>query len=400
MLRMAIPHPNRRTRADAAPVIAGVVTALVGYTSSFAVVLSGLRAVGATDAQAISGLITLSILFGLGMVILTWRFRIPVTLAWSTPGAALLVSTGAVAGGWPAVVGAFAVVGVLIILTGVLPALGELVGRIPTTLAQAMLAGVLFPLCLAPFQALGASPLRVLPVIAVWLLATRFLSRWAVPLALLAALSVITVDLVRADVALVWSSMLPALAPTWPSLSVPALLGIALPLYVVTMASQNIPGVAVLKSFGYSTPWRASMLVTGVGTTLAAPLGGHAMNLAALSAALAAGPEAGPDRDRRWIAGFSAGWSYLVLACLSGVLVTLAAAAPPGLIEAVAGLALMATMASAIAAALAEPGRRTSAVITVLVAASGITVAGIGGAFWALLLGLLVRWLLERRPAD
>lgn len=399
MHRVAIPHPNRRAGTDAGPVIAGVVTALVGYTSSFAVVLSGLRAVGATDAQAISGLITLSVLFGLGMLLLTWRYRIPVTLAWSTPGAALLVSTGAVAGGWSAAVGAFVVVGVLIILTGALPILGDLVARIPTSLAQAMLAGILFPLCLAPFQALGASPLRVLPVIVVWLLATRFLTRWAVPLALVAALVVITIDLVRADVALSWSSMVPALAPTMPSLSVPALLGIALPLYVVTMASQNIPGVAVLKSFGYRTPWRASMLVTGVGTTLAAPLGGHAMNLAALSAALAAGPEAGPDRDRRWIAGFTAGWSYLVLAALSGVLVTLAAAAPPGLIEAVAGLALMATMASAIAAALSEPDGRTSAVVTLLVAASGVSIAGIGGAFWALVLGLVIRWVLKRRTA-
>ena len=166
--------------------------------------------------------------------------------------------------------------------------------------------------------------------------------------------------------------------------------GIALPLFIVTMASQNIPGVAVLKSFGYTTPWRPSMLVTGAGTVLGAPFGGHAINLAALSAALAAGDEAGEDRDRRWIAA-------PVLAGLSAALVTVVAAAPPGLLEAVAGLALLGTLAASVASALAEAEERIGATVTFLIAASGLSFAGIGAAFWALAAGLLVRWVLGGR---
>lgn len=382
------------------PVLAGVVTALVGFTSSFAVVLAGLRATGASEQQAASGLLALTVIFGLGMILLSTRYRIPVTLAWSTPGAALLAGAASYDGGWPAAVGAFLVTGLLIVATGAVPALGRLIGRIPTALAQAMLAGVLLPLCLAPFRALGTIPLLVLPVLAIWLVGTRFAPRWAVPLTLAGALLVIAGYLTVNRIALDWSAAAPAVELTVPEFSLQAVAGLALPLYIVTMASQNVPGVAVLKSFGYPTPWRASMLVTGIGTAAAAPFGGHAINLAALSAALSAGETAGADRGRRWIAAVSAGCCYLILAGASAALVTVVTGAPPGLIEAVAGLALMGTMASALSAALSDVGQRMSAVVTFLVAASGLSLAGIGGAFWALIAGLLVRWVLERpKPA-
>lgn len=389
--RHAVAHTQLRE-----PVLAGVVTALVGFTSSFAVVLAGLRATGATEQQAASGLLALTVIFGLGMILLSSRYRIPVTLAWSTPGAALLAGAASYDGGWPAAVGAFLVTGALIVATGTVPALGRLIGRIPTALAQAMLAGVLLPLCLAPFRALGTIPLLVLPVLAIWLIGTRLAPRWAVPLTLAGALLVIAGYLTVNRIALDWSAAAPAVELTVPEFSLQAIASLALPLYIVTMASQNVPGVAVLKSFGYPTPWRASMLVTGIGTAAAAPFGGHAINLAALSAALSAGETAGADRGRRWIAGVSAGCCYLILAGASAALVTVVAAAPPGLIEAVAGLALMGTMASALSAALSDVGQRMSAVVTFLVAASGLSLAGIGGAFWALIAGLLVRWVLER----
>ncbi|NYE94091.1 benzoate membrane transport protein [Psychromicrobium silvestre] len=379
------------------PIVAGVVTALVGFTSSFAVVLAGLRAVGANDAQAASGLLALTLSFGLGILLLSWRSKLPITLAWSTPGAALLVSTGAVDGGWPAAVGAFLAVGVLVVLTGLIPALGRLIGKIPVALAQAMLAGVLLSLCLAPFKALGSTPLLVIPIIVTWLLMMKFAARWAVPVALLVALVVIGVQLLVSGSTLSSAQLVPTLVWTTPGFSWQAMAGIALPLFIVTMASQNVPGVAVLKSFGFDTPWRASMLVTGAGTVLGAPFGGHAINLAALSAALAAGEEAGRDPRRRWIAAFSSGWIYLLLAALSAALVTLVAAAPAGLLEAVAGLALLSTLASSISAALSEPSERIGAVVTFLMAASGLSFLGIGAAFWALLAGLLVRWLLRRR---
>ena len=392
------PHPaGAASGLDSRPIVAGIVTALVGFTSSFAVVLAGLKAVGANPAQAASGLLALTLAVGLGVVLLAWHSRVPVTLAWSTPGAALLAASGAADGGWPAAVGAFLATGVLIALTGLVPALGRLMARIPTSLAQAMLAGVLLQLCLAPFKALGTVPLFVGPVIICWLLLMRFAPRWAVPGALLVALGVIVIALAANGTALPHTTLLPTLAWTTPSFSLQAMAGIALPLFVVTMASQNVPGVAVLRSFGYGTPWRPAMLVTGAGTALGASFGGHAINLAALSAALAAGEEAGHDRSRRWVAGFTSGLAYLVLAAFSAALVTLVNAAPAGMLEAVAGLALLGTLAAAVSAALADPEDRIAPSVTFLAAASGLAFLGIGSAFWALAAGLLVRAVLKPR---
>jgi benzoate membrane transport protein len=397
-------QPALSPKFNSRPVVAGIVTALVGFTSSFAVVLAGLKAVGANPAQAASGLLALTLAVGVGIVLLAWRSKVPVTLAWSTPGAALLAAAGPADGGWPAAVGAFLAVGVLIPLTGLVPALGRLMARIPASLAQAMLAGVLLQLCLAPFKALGTVPLYVAPVIVCWLLLMKFAPRWAVPGALLVALGVIGVSLAAGGTNLTEGTLLPTLVWTTPSLSMQALVGIAVPLFVVTMASQNVPGVAVLKSFGFEAPWRPAMLVTGAGTALGAPFGGHAINLAALSAALAAGEEAGQDRSRRWVAGFTSGLAYLVLAAFSAALVTLVNAAPAGMLEAVAGLALLGTLAAAISAALADPADRIAPSVTFLMAASGLAFAGIGSAFWALLAGLAVRWLLlpraERVPQN
>lgn len=378
------------------PVLAGVVTALVGFTSSFAVVLAGLRATGASPEQAASGLLALTAVVGLGIVLLALRFRLPVTLSWSTPGAALLAGASIPAGGWPAAVGAFLVTGLLFALTGAVPWLGRVVARIPQHLAQAMLAGVLLPLCLAPFQSLGTIPLLVLPVIAVWLAASAVIPKWAVPLALVAALVVIGLQLARDGTGIDPADLVPTPVFTVPVLDPAAVVGIALPLYVVTMASQNLPGVAVLKSFDYRTPWRPALAVTGAGTALVAPFGGHAVNLAALSAALSAGEGAGEDRDRRWIAALTAGFSYLVLAAVSGALVVVVGAAPAGLVEAVAGLALISTMATAVTAAFGDATGRMSGAVTFLLAASGLSVLGIGGAFWALVGGLVVRATLER----
>jgi benzoate membrane transport protein len=377
--------------------MAGIVTALVGFTSTFAVVLSGLRAVGANPQQASSGLLVLCLVVGIGVVVLAWRTRLPVTLAWSTPGAALLVVAGVPDGGWPAAVGAFLATGVLIAMTGLVRPLGRLIGRIPAPLAQAMLAGVLLPLCLAPVKALQTAPLLVVPVLLCWLVLSRFAPRWSVPGALAVALAGIVIQVVVEGRAVPAEGLLPATEWTTPSWSLGALAGIALPLYIVTMASQNVPGVAVLGSFGYRAPWRASMLVTGAGTLLAAPFGGHAINLAALSAALAAGEEAGAERGRRWVAAFVSGLAYLLLGAFSAGLAALVAAAPPGVLEAVAGLALLGTFAGSAAAALAETGERTGAVVAFVVAASGLSFLGIGAAFWALLAGLLVREVLKVR---
>lgn len=380
------------------PVSVGIVTAVVGFTSSFAVVLAGLTAAGADTAQAASGLVALTVLQGAGTIWLSRRFRRPLTVAWSTPGAALLAATGPVAGGWPAVVGAFLVTGALVVLTGLWGRLGRLVAAVSAPLAQAMLAGVLLPLCLEPVRALATRPLLVLPIVVVWVVLIRFAPRWASPAAFLLALVIVVVAAggIRPQP--------PVLALTVPSWSPAALVGIALPLYVVTMASQNVPGVAVLSAAGFTVPWRYAMVLTGAGTVLGAPAGGHAVNLAAITAALPASPEAHPDPGRRWVAAQAGGVAMLVLAVGATTLTGLVAAAPEGVIESVAGLALLGTFAAALSAAFATPGpaadgpsARVPAAVALLCAASGTVIGGIGSAFWGLLAGLVLHLALRRR---
>ncbi len=382
------------------PISAGIVAALVGFTSSFAVVLTGLRAVGASPAEAASGLLAVCVTQALGMLYLARRYRQPITLAWSTPGAALLAGTGAVVGGWPAAVGAFVVVGLLVVATGMWPRLGALITSIPTSLAQAMLAGVLLPLCLKPVTAFAASPAVIAPVVLVWLVLQRYSKRWAVPAAFGAATIVIGIDVIAGDRVPNASELIPRVDFTVPHWTWQAIIGIALPLYIVTMASQNIPGMAVMKSFGYDVPWRPAMSVTGIGTVIGAPLGGHTINLAAISAALAAAPTAHPDPRRRWIAASSAGWFYLLLALCSAAVATLVAVAPEGVVETVAGLALLGTLGASLAGALRDETGREAAIATFLIAASGIGIFGIGSAFWALVVGLVLRWVLAARPIE
>lgn len=385
------------------PILAGVVTALVGFTSSFAVVLTGLSAVGASPAQAASGLLALSITMGLACVFLASRYRMPITAAWSTPGAALLAATGAVEGGWPAATGAFLVVAALTLLAAAWPGFGGLIARIPASIAQAMLAGVLLPLCLAPVTGIAENPWGVIPVVLTWLIFARIAPRWAVPFAFVAAAIVVGVELVQGGSSMDASLLLPRIEFVAPTLTVGAIIGIALPLFVVTMASQNVPGVAIMRSYGYDVPWRPAMLVTGIGTAIGAPAGGHGINLAAISAALAASPEADPDPKRRWVAGLSTGVAYVVLGGFSAGFSALVILAPAAVIPAVAGVALFAAFGSAIQQAVAEPSERMPAVVTFLIAASGISLAGISAAFWALIAGLLVRLVLTRfaaRPSE
>ncbi|MEN0069813.1 MAG: benzoate/H(+) symporter BenE family transporter, partial [Propionicimonas sp.] len=247
-------------------ITAGVVTAVVGYTGAFAVVLTGLQGVGATPAQAASGLAALSVVMGAVTILLSLRYRIPITVAWSTPGAALLATTGVTDGGWPAAVGAFCVVGVLLALTGVIPWLGRLVAAIPTPIAQAMLAGVLVPICLAPVRAVVDAPAVVGPVLLVWVAMLAWRPRWAAAVSIGVAL-VIAVVALGLDGGLGGLPLpVPSLEWTTPAFSWSALVGVALPLWLVTMASQNVPGVAVLGSFGYRVPWRGSLVTTGLGT--------------------------------------------------------------------------------------------------------------------------------------
>ncbi|MFE9651839.1 benzoate/H(+) symporter BenE family transporter [Micromonospora sp. NPDC006431] len=377
------------------PVLAGVVTALVGFASSFTVVLAGLRAVGADQAQAASGLLALCLATGGCAVWLGLRHRLPLAIAWSTPGAALLVATGPVPGGWPAAVGAFLLTGLLIATAGLVPALGRAVAAIPAPVASAMLAGVLLPLCTAPVRALVEVPRLAGPVVLTWLVLHRFARRWAVP----GALAVAAVAIALTASGPTRAQLAPTIALTTPTWTLPAVVGLALPLFLVTMAAQNVPGTAVLAGYGYRAPLGSALRVTGLATALGAPAGGHAVNLAAITAALAAGPDAHPDPERRWIASVTAGIGMALLGLGAGVATALVLLSPPILVEAVAGLALLGALAGAVSAAVAEPDAREAAVVTFVVTASGVSLLGIGGAFWGLVAGWLMLLLFRRRRA-
>ncbi|WP_433414672.1 benzoate/H(+) symporter BenE family transporter [Microtetraspora malaysiensis] len=384
------------------PILAGVVLAVVGFASSFAVVLAGLRAVGADQAQATSGLLALCLAMGILGIVLGLRYRMPMSVAWSTPGAALLASIGSDgADHWAdhrtdyrAALGAFAVTGLLFVLAGLSDRFSRLLHAIPAPLAGAMLAGVLLPLCLAPVQAVVQFPGPAIPIVVAWAVLFRFARRWAVPGALVVAVTVILLTQPRAEHG---GGLWPAVTVEAPAFSVGAVVGIAIPLFIVTMASQNVAGMSMLATYGYHPRLRPILTSTGLATIAVAPFGGHAVNLAAITTALAAGPDAHPDRERRWIASVTGGVVYIVLGLSIGLTVSLIAGSPPLLIETVAGLALLATLGSAVQAAVANEGERDAAVVTFVVTASGIAPFGIGAAFWGLAAGLAFRALLGRR---
>lgn len=371
----------------AAAVTAGLLACCIGFTSSFAVVLAGLAAVGAAPDQAASGLLALCLAMGIGGIALSLALRMPIGVVWSTPGSALLAA-GGVAAGFEAAVGAFLVAAGLTVVAGLWRPLGRAVAGLPPALASAMLAGVLLPICLAPVRAVLEQPPAGLAIVLAWAAVGRVRRLLAVPAALLAAIAATLWTAPLPDLGLAW----PTLVPVVPSFDPATLLGVALPLFLVTMASQNIPGIAVLAAHGYRPAPGPLFAATGLLSAAAAPFGAHAVNLAAITAALTAGPEAGRDPAGRWWAAAVAGGGYLGCGLLAGPAVALAGAAAPVLVQAVAGLALLGAFGAALATALHDP-----AVVAFLISGSGVAVFGIGGAFWGLLAGVALRRL--RRPA-
>jgi benzoate membrane transport protein len=385
-----------RPAGFAQPIFAGLIAGITGFASSFALLIAGLRNVGATDDQAASGLLVLCVVPGLITVVLSTMYRIPISVVWSTPAAALLLASEGT-DDFRSAVAAFLLCGVLLVITGLWPWLARTVTRIPKPIASAMLAGILFPICLAPVTASVQEPLLALPIVLTWLVLVKLAPRFAVPAAVI--VTVVVVAISSSGVDLSGARALPVLAPVVPGLDLAVVLGLGIPIYLVTMAGQNVPGFAVLRTFGFEhAPARAIFLSTGAGHMIAAPFGGIALNLAAMTAAMAAGPDAHPDREKRWVAAVAAGGSLAVLGLLSGAATVLVAASPPILITAVAGLALLGALVAAVTAALEEPAHRLVAIVTFLVAVSGVSIAGIGSAFWALLVGgIVMLWLLPWR---
>jgi len=382
------------------PITAGIVASITGFASSFALLIAGLRAVGATEPEAASGLLVLCVFQGVLAITLSLRYRMPLSFAWSTPGAALLVAAHKTTGNFHAAVGAFLLCGVLLLATGLWPWLARTMTRIPRPIASAMLAGILFPICLAPVEAAVQLPLLALPPIVVWLVLTRLAPRWAVA----AAVVVTAVAVVLSGPHISAVHLLPSIRFVVPSFDPLVLVGLGIPLYIVTMAGQNVPGFAVLRTFGYEHPPARAMLTgAGIATTVGSVFGAYALNLSAITAAMMAGPDAHPDRDRRWIATVSSGTAYLVLGFAAGAATALVSASPPILITAVAGLALLGALISSLTAAFEDPQHRIVAIVTFLVVASGLQLLNIGSAFWGLIVGAIVMLVLtagRRRPTE
>ena len=374
------------------------MAAVSGFATSFVIVIAGLRAVGATDAQAASGLFAICLAIGVVSTVAALWLRMPLAIAWSTPGAAVLLAAEGGGIRFSDAVGAFLVSAALMVLCGLWRSLGRAITRIPRPVASAMLAGVLLPICFAPVQAVATLPLYAAPIVIVWLVLFRLAPRWAVPAAMVVA--VISILMAAGTDWIGEAEIAPRLMFVSPTFDPLTILSLGLPLFIVTMAGQNVPGFVVMHTYGYEAPPRFSLVAQGLGSAGAALFGGHAINLGAITAAIMASPEGSPDPSKRWIATLTNGLLYFPLGAAAALAAALIGAAPSILVTAVAGLAVIPALITSVVNALEDPRHRIAAIVTFLVVASGIAVAGIGSAFWGLLAGAItMAWLAwVRRP--
>ncbi|MFM2318839.1 MAG: hypothetical protein RLZZ215_1460 [Pseudomonadota bacterium] len=374
---------------------AGFVAVLVGYTSSAAIIFQAAHTVGATEAQIASWMWALGLGMAVSSISLSLYYRIPLLTAWSTPGAALLVTS--LAGvSLPEATAAFILCGILIAIIGYAGWFERFMHWIPLPLASAMLAGVLLKFGLNAFVSLQQEPLLVGGMLVTFLLMKRLLARYAIPLTLLVGILIAWLSglMDLSKLSLQWAQPVFVM----PAIRLEALIGVGLPLFIVTMASQNIPGVAVLKANGYEAPLSKTIGLTGLTTIILAPFGGYAYNLAAITAAICMGEEVDKDKAKRYLASFSAGLFYLLAGLFGASITSLFLSFPQALILAIAGFALIGTIANSLQAALADSAEREAALIVFLVTASGVSLLGLGSAFWGLIFGLTARfWLVQKR---
>jgi benzoate membrane transport protein len=366
-------------------VISAFVAVLVGFGGSVAIILAAAESVGATTDQTSSWIAMLCLAMMATTAYLSLRHRLPIVTAWSTPGAALIAASAGLT--METAVGAFFLAAGLILVTALFRPLGTLVDRIPTTIASAMLAGVIFSFVVAIFEHLVAAPGLILPLLLLFILARLFSPAWAVLAVLgLGIALALALDMTTPLGPLRFSSFV------WvtPQFDWAALIGVGLPLYLVTMASQNLPGFAVLKAAGYQPPARSILGATGLASVITAGFGAHTSNLAAITASICTGPEAHPDRDKRWLCGPFYALGYGLLALAGASVVALFASFPQALIVTIAGIALAGPLVGALGTALSVEKERFAAVAAFVVTASGVSLLGIGAAFWGLLAGLMV----------
>ncbi|MBD2461503.1 benzoate/H(+) symporter BenE family transporter [Oscillatoria sp. FACHB-1407] len=373
-------------------VIAGFVTVLVGFTSSAVIVFQAAQALNASPAEIASWMWALGLGMGLTCIVLSLRYRVPVVTAWSTPGAAMLITAAA---GVPMAeaIGAFLISAVLITLCGFTGWFERAMNRIPLSIASGMLAGVLLRFGLEVFTAMQTQFVMTFAMFCVYLVVRRLNPRYAVVAALVVGIAIAAIQgLLRFE-----TVRLELAEPifTAPQFSIGAFIGVALPLFVVTMASQNIPGVAVIRASGYTVPISPLIGWTGATTILLAPFGAFALNLAAITAAICMGREAHEDPSRRYVAAIAAGVFYICIGLFGATVGAVFAAFPKELVLAIAGLALLGTIGNGLATALADGREREPALITFLVTASGATLFGIGSAFWGLVAGAFALFVLH-----
>ena len=385
----------QRTDWSLSAIVAGFVAVLVGFASSVAIVFQAAAAAGASPEVTASWVGILGFAMGVSCIGFSWYYKAPILTAWSTPGAALL-ATSLQGVSLAEAVGVFMFSAVLTTALGLSGWFDKLTRKIPLPIAAAMLAGIMLKFGLDIFTSLRTSPALVLLMIVVFLLAKKMWPRYAVPLVLLAGIlfcfSQQQLDFSKVELSLV---QLVWVAPAW---SWSAILGVGIPLFVVTMTSQNIPGLAVLRSSGYQTPVSPLLSWTGLITLVSAPFGNFSINLAAITAAICSGPEAHPDPAKRYTAGIAAGVFYLITGLAGATVVALFAAFPAELIATVAGLALLGTIAANLATATVDTTHRDAAILTLLITASGVSFFGIASAFWGLVAGLATTgWFSWRR---
>jgi len=388
-------HPFADLSLSAAT--AGFVAVLVGFTSSVAIVFQAATALGATPAQLSSWIWALGLGMGLCSALPSLWLRQPVMVAWSTPGAAVLATAGAAGGfGMAQATGAFIVCALLITLFGVTGWFERLLGRIPMPIASALLAGVLTRFGLDAFVALKSAFTLVLLMLVSYLVGRRLWARYAVPgvlvvgVAYAAAMGQLHLGGVQ------WGLTVPVF--TAPEFSWQATVSLALPLFVVTMASQNLPGVAAIRAAGYDMPISKVITLTGLATLVLAPFGAFALNLSAITAAICMGREAHPDPGKRYMAAVSCGAIYCVVGLFGAAVTGVLSAFPRELVVAIAGLALLGSIGGGLALALREDAHREAALITFLVTLSGVSLAGIGSAFWGVVAGAFALFVQQWRP--
>ena len=386
---------------------AGFVAVLVGFTSSIAIVFQAALSFGATPDMLASWLWAIGIGMGLTTALPSLWLRQPVMVAWSTPGAAVLASAG-LAGGFTMgdAVGAFMMSAGLIVLIGVTGWFEKLMNRIPPALASALLAGALARFGLSGFSAAQTALPLVLLMLITYLLGKRFVPRYAVPLTLLFSVLFVAAQGGFTSAAIPLGLTVPVFV--MPVFSFSALVSLALPLFIVTMASQNLPGLAAIRATGFGDerarggdagiPVSKIITLTGLATLVLAPFGAFSLNLSAITAAMCMGPESHPDKSRRYTAAVSCGVLYVILGLFGATIMAVLTAFPKELVAAIAGLALMGTIAAALATALHKEADREAAMVTFLITLGGVVIGGVGSAFWGVVAGVVAMAVQHYHP--